>query len=72
MIYAVSIKEINTRSPYHLWAYVEAETPKLAIEKFKNSYPNIDFNEQKCNARKSKLPDGFWNRSEHIRTDYIK
>lgn len=68
-IYKVSVKEVTGRSPWGLMAYVEADSPKEAIQKFHGGRPD---EELKYRATLGELPEGFWKRAEHMRETYIK
>lgn len=66
-LYGVSTK--CGRSPFQLSAYVEASTPKEAIEKFNGGNPD---EELRYRAYLTELPENFWDRADYMREDYIK
>ena len=68
-IYKVYVKCVYGRSPWGLMAYVEADSPKEAIQKYHSGKPD---EELKYSAKLGELPEGFWNRAEHMREPYIK
>lgn len=71
-LYQVSSK--YGRSPYQIAAYVEAGSAKEAIIKYcggEDQYQeNIDEG-FKYRATLTELPEGFWDRADNIRPDYI-